>query len=86
MLCEVRVLVYGSNARATTACCWLLVEGQSVDQTNADRLLSETLIVITVGLGKFAKGLEGQGVDMIQVEWVLPAGRDREMIDLLDQL
>jgi FdrA protein len=64
----------------------LLGEGQSVDQTNADRLLSETLIVIHVGLGKFTKGLEGQGVDMIQVEWVPPACGDKQVIDLLDQL
>ena len=64
----------------------LLGEGQSVDQTNADRLLSETLILINVGLGKFAKSLEEQKVDMIQVDWMPPASGDKQVIDLLEQI
>ena len=43
-------------------------------------------IVINLGLGTFAKSLEEQQVDIVQVDWVPPAGGDKEMMDLLDQL
>jgi hypothetical protein len=55
-------------------------------ETDIDKLLSKPLIVINVGLGKFAKNLEEQGVEVIQVDWTPPAGGDKEMIDLLDEL
>jgi len=55
-------------------------------KANIYRLLSEPLIVINVGLGKFAKSLEAQGVEVVQVDWVPPAGGDKEMMDLLDEL
>jgi hypothetical protein len=43
-------------------------------------------IVINLGLTKFAKSLEEQQVDVLQVDWIPPAGGDKEMMDLLDQL
>lgn len=55
-------------------------------KTGIDRLLSEPLIVVNVGLGKFARSLEEQGVEVVQVDWVPPAGGDKEMMDLLDEL
>ena len=55
-------------------------------ETKIDRLLSEPLVVVNVGLSKFAKSLEDQGADVIQVDWVPPAGGDKEMMDLLDEL
>ena len=55
-------------------------------ETDIDKLLSKPLIVINVGLGKFAKNLEEQGVEVVQVDWTPPAGGDKEMIDLLDEL
>jgi len=55
-------------------------------ETKIDRLLSEPLVVVNVGLNKFAKSLEEQGVDVIQVDWVPPAGGDKGMMDLLDEL
>jgi len=55
-------------------------------ETEIDRLLSKPLVVINVGLGKFAKNLEEQGVEVVQVDWTPPAGGDKEMIDLLDEL
>lgn len=51
-----------------------------------DKLLAEPLVVVNVGLSKFAKSLEEQGVDVIQVDWVPPAGGDKEIMDLLDEL
>jgi hypothetical protein len=55
-------------------------------ETDIDKLLSTPLIVINVGLGKFTKNLEEQGVEVVQVDWTPPAGGDKEMIDLLEEL
>lgn len=51
-----------------------------------DELLSGPLVVVNVGLRGFAESLEEQEVDVIQVDWLPPAGGDREMIDLLGKL
>jgi hypothetical protein len=55
-------------------------------QTPVDTLLQQPLVVINLGLTKFAKSLEEQQVEVLQVDWIPPAGGDKEMIDLLDQL
>lgn len=55
-------------------------------ETKIDKLLSEPLVVVNIGLSIFAKSLEEQSVDVIQVDWVPPAGGDKEMMDLLDEL
>jgi hypothetical protein len=55
-------------------------------ETKIKKLLAEPLVVVNVGLSKFAKSLEEQGVDVIQVDWLPPAGGDKEMMDLLDEL
>jgi len=54
--------------------------------SNSDELLKGPLIVINVGLSKFAENLEKQTIEVVQVDWVPPAGGDKEMMDLLDQL
>ena len=54
--------------------------------TKMDLLLAAPVVVINIGLGQFAKSLEEQGVEVVQVDWTPPAGGDKEMIDLLDQL
>ncbi len=51
-----------------------------------DDLLKEPLVVINLGLDKFAGELEVQKVEVIRVDWQPPAGGDQEMIALLDQL
>ena len=51
-----------------------------------DALLNEPLVVVNLGLAGFAKSIEEQDVVVVQVDWVPPAGGDREMIDLLDKL
>lgn len=48
-------------------------------------LLTEPIVVINLGLKKFAENLEAQDIDVLQVDWIPPAGGDQEMIDLLDQ-
>ena len=54
--------------------------------TKVDELLHKAPIVICMGLKKFAESLEEQKVEVIQVDWVPPAGGDKAMADLLDQL
>jgi FdrA protein len=55
-------------------------------ETKIKKLLTEPLVVVNVGLSMFTKSLEEQDVDVIQVDWVPPAGGDKEMMDLLDEL
>jgi hypothetical protein len=51
-----------------------------------DDLFQKPFIVVNLGLKKFAESLEEQKVEVVQVDWVPPAGGDQEMMDLLDQL
>jgi hypothetical protein len=53
---------------------------------NQEDLIDQPLVVINVGLKDFAKNLELQGAEVVQVDWVPPAGGDQEMIDLLEKL
>jgi hypothetical protein len=55
-------------------------------QSKIDELLQKPVVVINVGLTKFAQSLEEQDVEVLQVDWVPPAGGDKEMMNLLDQL
>jgi hypothetical protein len=54
--------------------------------TKIMELLSGPIIVINIGLNQFAKSLEEQEVEVVQVDWTPPAGGDKEMMDLLDNL
>ncbi len=49
-------------------------------------LLDGPVAVVNIGLAQFARTLEGQGVDVVRVDWSPPAGGDRRLIDLLDKL
>ena len=49
-------------------------------------LLTEPLVVINIGLRGFARSLEEQEVEVVQVDWSPPAGGDKEMMELLDNL
>jgi hypothetical protein len=51
-----------------------------------DELLHNPMVVVNLGLRKFAESLQVQKVEVVQVDWVPPAGGDQEMMDLLDQL
>ena len=55
-------------------------------ETLISKLLSGPVIAISLGLKSFGASLEQQGVEVVQVDWVPPAGGDREMMDLLDEL
>lgn len=55
----------------------------------ADRLtdlLDNGPVAVNIGVKDFANSLRTQGAEVIQVDWTPPAGGDREMMELLDQL
>lgn len=54
--------------------------------TQADELLRKPLVVINLGLRQFAESLVEQQVEVVQVDWVPPAGGDKAVADLLDRL
>jgi hypothetical protein len=54
--------------------------------SSIDELLQKPIIVINMGLKKFTESLDEQQVEVLQVDWTPPAGGDKEMADLLDQL
>jgi len=49
-------------------------------------LFQDTIVAINVGVQDFGEALEGQGIQVIYVDWSPPAGGDQAMMDLLDQL
>jgi hypothetical protein len=51
-----------------------------------DDLMSRGPVAVNLGVEDFAASLKSQGAEAVQVDWSPPAGGDREMIDLLDQL
>ena len=51
-----------------------------------DDLLQRGPIAINIGIYDFAESLQTQGIEVIHVNWVPPAGGDPEMIELLDKL
>ena len=53
--------------------------------TKINELLQRPMVVINLGLKKFAESLEEQEVEIVQVDWIPPEGGDKEMMDLLDQ-
>jgi len=59
---------------------------ENIMESKVNELLQKPIVVINLGLKKFAESLEGQQVEVLQVDWVPPAGGDKGMMDLLDQL
>jgi len=55
-------------------------------KTKIDELLHKPIVVINLGLKKFAESLEEQKTEVVQVDWVPPAGGDKAMVELLNQL
>jgi FdrA protein len=49
-------------------------------------LLGQGPVAINLGVKDFAKSLKAQDVEVVHVDWIPPAGGDREMIELLDHL
>ena len=53
---------------------------------NNKPLFDQPIVAINMGLITFSESLEQQGVEVVHIDWVPPAGGDAEMIDLLDKL
>jgi FdrA protein len=51
-----------------------------------NELLENGPRAINIGVPDFADSLQVQGAEVVQVNWVPPAGGDSEMIAILDQL
>jgi len=49
-------------------------------------LLDNGPVAVNLGVLDFAESLKTQGAEVVHVDWTPPAGGDREMIELLDQL
>ncbi len=49
-------------------------------------LFDKKLKVINIGLESFARNMQNEGVEVVQLEWTPPAGGDEEMASLLDML
>jgi len=56
-----------------------------MDEQEMD-LFQGTIVAINLGVQDFGEALEGQGIQVVYVDWSPPAGGDQEMMDLLDQL
>ena len=55
-------------------------------ETDIDRLLSNPVAAINLGIGDFAQSLEDQKAQVVHVDWVPPAEGDPEIIAILDKI
>ena len=55
-------------------------------ETDIDRLLSNPVAAINLGIGDFAQSLEHQEAQVVHVDWAPPAGGDPEIIAILDKI
>lgn len=53
---------------------------------SGNKLLQTRVAVVNIGLPLFAEALTSQDIPVIQVDWTPPAGGDKRLIELLDQL
>jgi hypothetical protein len=51
-----------------------------------NELLQSGPKAVNIGVQDFAESLQIQSVEVVQVDWVPPAGGDTELIELLDKL
>lgn len=57
-----------------------------MSEENRPSLLDRPLKVINIGLEGFARELDAQGVEVIQLDWAPPAGGDPKLAGLLAKL
>ncbi len=50
------------------------------------QLLKDGPIAINIGVQDFAVNLRLQGAEVVEIDWIPPAGGDAELMDLLDQI
>jgi len=57
-----------------------------MSEDRSPALLDRPVKVVNIGLEGFARELEAQGVEVIQLDWAPPAGGDPKLADLLSKL
>ena len=57
-----------------------------MSETKMDDLLDQPLKVVNIGLETFAGELANDGVEVVHVDWVPPAGGNPALADLLSKL
>ena len=57
-----------------------------MSNSNIGKLLCEPVKVVNIGLESFANELKQLNVDVVQVNWVPPAGGDVTLANLLSKL
>ena len=55
-------------------------------ETDIERLLSNPVAAINLGIGDFAQSLEDQKAQVVHVDWAPPAEGDPEIIAILDKI
>lgn len=50
------------------------------------RLFGSKLVLINVGTSLFGDAAREQGCEVVQVDWTPPAGGDKKMLDILEDL
>lgn len=57
-----------------------------MDTSKIQELFHSKLVLINVGTKLFGDAAEAQNCEVIQVDWTPPAGGDKKMMDILDDL
>ena len=57
-----------------------------MDVKKINELFRKELVVVNMGLDSFADNLRKEEVKVLQMDWKPPAGGDKRLISLLDQL
>ena len=57
-----------------------------MDRSKVGNLFEEPLVVVNIGLDRFAEELTQQGIKVSHVEWTPPAGGNPKLADLLSKL
>lgn len=86
-------LVLAVEADSEQIACQVLKEmeqtvsaGQSVGTGAGEDVLNQELRVINVGLDIFKDALMSQGVNVVQVDWEVPAKGDEKIISILKKM
>jgi len=53
---------------------------------NIEALFNSELVVVNIGLERFAESMKLQHVPCVHVEWKPPAGGDTRLIEILEKL
>lgn len=64
----------------------MISAGASGGGAESRDIFSQELRAVNIGLDIFRDALEAQGVNVVQVDWEVPAGGDEKIIDILKKM